>query len=453
MSVELERWLAASQLHQRLSNELVQESTPCYLVGGTVRDLLLGRASRDVDLAVAHDALAIGRRLANRLGGAFVPLDVERDVARVVLGRGEQSEHIDLTGFRGNDLVADLRARDFTVNAMAIGLSGDERGRLFDPTGGREHLQCRCLRLPDPQAMRDDPLRLLRGLRIAAMLGFRLDAQAWTASREAVSLLGQVSAERVRDEFLQMLQLDDVATLLGQAHDLGALATILPGVEWDGSYGPALETLAHFGAGEGTLWQTLLPDSEALLDDAGRPIAGDRIVWSTVMLAGLLSLCCVQAPDACARSAATRLALSRRESQLLSRALNAIRGEVLSQGGQPADDLALHRLFRAYGWAAAVAALLSGATAIPLGEVQDDWRIARSRRVLATWYRRYAQVVSPPQLVSGADLMRELGIEPGPRVGCTLRVIQEGQVLGLVNDAQQALQFARRKLCDAESAG
>ena len=146
MSVELERWLAASQLHQRLSNELVQESTPCYLVGGTVRDLLLGRASRDVDLAVTHDALAIGRRLANRLGGAFVPLDVERDVARVVLGRGEQSEHIDLTGFRGNDLVADLRARDFTVNAMAIGLSGDERGRLFDPTGGREHLQCRCLR-------------------------------------------------------------------------------------------------------------------------------------------------------------------------------------------------------------------------------------------------------------------------------------------------------------------
>jgi len=451
VSAELERWLAASHLHQRLSDELAQEALSCYLVGGTVRDLLLGRASRDVDLAVAQDALGIGRRLANRLSGAFVPLDVERDVARVVLGRGQQSEHIDLTGFRGSDLAGDLWARDFTVNAMAIGLSGEERGCLFDPTGGAADLRERRLRLPGPEAMRDDPLRLLRGLRIAAMLEFRMEAEAWSAAQAAVPLLGQVSAERVRDEFWQILLLEDVATVLEQANVLGALPEVLPCVAWDDTCGPVLETLARFGAGEGPLWHALGTDSEALLADARRPIAGDRIVWPTLMLAGLLSVCSSQAPDACARAASTRLALSRRESQFLSRALDAHRGTLLSHQDRPADDLALHRLFRGNGWAAVVAALLSGASARSANAGQSDCRIERSRQVVAAWYRRHAQVVAPAQMVSGADLMRELGIEPGPRVGWTLRAIQEAQVLGTVSDSQQALQYAREQLRGAES--
>ena len=452
MSAELERWLSASQLHQRLSDELAQEALPSYLVGGTVRDLLLGRASRDVDLAVAQDALGIGRRLANRLGGAFVPMDVERDVARVVLGRGQHSEHIDLTGFRGSDLAGDLWARDYTVNAMAIGLSGDERGCLFDPTGGADDLRERRLRLPGPEAMRDDPLRLLRGLRIAAMLEFRMDAQAWSSAQEAVPLLGQVSAERVRDEFWQILQLEDVAKVLEQAHELGAFKEVLPSVVWDNTCGPVLETLARFGAGRGPLWHALAPDSEALLADAMRPIAGDRIVWPTLMLAGLVGVCSSQAPDACARTAATRMALSRRESQLVNRALDAREGTLLSHQDRPADDLALHRLFRTNGWAAVVAALLCGASASSSNDEQSNWCMERARQVVAAWYRRHTQVVAPPQTVTGADLVRELGITPGPRVGWTLRAIQEAQVLGVVSDSPQALRYARRCLRNAESA-
>ena len=447
MSLELERWLSASYLHQRLSDELAQEPVPCYLVGGTVRDLLLGRASRDVDLAVAHDALGIGRRLANRLGGAFVTLDVDRDVARVVLGRGE---HIDLTGFRGCDLAEDLWARDFTVNAMAIGLSSNERGRLFDPTGGSEDLRERRLRMPRPEAMRDDPLRLLRGLRISAMLRYRLDAETWTAAQEAVPHLGEVSSERVRDEWLRILLLPSVATVLEQAHVLGALVTILPCVAWNDTLRPRLETLARFWERNGPLWRILEPDSQALLDDVRRPIAGDRMVWPIVMLAGLCASP-TEAPDEGAGAALARLALSRRESQLLIRALESGQGTLLSCQDRPADDLALHRLFRKNGWAAVAAALVSAATALSLCGEQSNRRLERARQVVAAWYRRYDQVVAPPQRVSGSDLMRELGIEAGPKVGRALLAIQEAQVLGLVSDSEQALQYLRQEFYDGGS--
>src|SRR5262245_4059512 len=133
--------------------------TEAYLVGGAVRDLLLGRPLVDLDLAVPRGALPLARRLADGLGAAFVTLDAERGVARVVWERDGRRLEVDVADFRAGDLEGDLRARDVTINAMALPLHGEYGQRLVDPAGGRDDLARRIVRLLAPAVLADDPLR------------------------------------------------------------------------------------------------------------------------------------------------------------------------------------------------------------------------------------------------------------------------------------------------------
>ena len=169
-----------------------------WLVGGAVRDLYLGRAVHDLDLVVPSEALALGRQLAGRIGGAFVPLDTERGCARIVLA--ERQFEIDIADFRAPDLAGDLAARDFSLNALAVDLAGD--GAIIDPTGGLDDLDGGIVRLLGREALIEDPLRGLRGVRIAAQLGFRLDDETRRQIRSLASTLIHPAAERVREELI-----------------------------------------------------------------------------------------------------------------------------------------------------------------------------------------------------------------------------------------------------------
>ncbi|NPA93792.1 MAG: CCA tRNA nucleotidyltransferase, partial [Chloroflexi bacterium] len=146
-----------------------------YLVGGTVRDLLRGHPIHDVDLVVPRDGLAFARKLANNLKAAFYPLDASRDTGRIILGEGSQRMIIDVAVFRGPTLEDDLRARDFTVNAMAMPLH--QPTQLIDPTQGLRDLKDKRLRACTSHAFADDPLRVLRGVRLAVALQFRIEPQ------------------------------------------------------------------------------------------------------------------------------------------------------------------------------------------------------------------------------------------------------------------------------------
>src|SRR5437667_32995 len=170
------------------------------LVGGAVRDAWLGRRPGrevDLDVAVPAGALDLARRVAERLRGAFVPLDPERGTGRVVL----PGVRLDVSDFRGPSLAADLAARDFTVNALAVPLRELlVRGGapIVDPTGGLADLRARRLRAPDLRVFTDDPLRALRGVRLEAALGFRLTRGTVAAIRAVAPALAAVAAERAR---------------------------------------------------------------------------------------------------------------------------------------------------------------------------------------------------------------------------------------------------------------
>ena len=128
-----------------------------YLVGGAVRDLLLEKPSHDFDFVLPSKAIATARRVANALGAAFYPLDVSRDVGRVILNEGLERATLDFIAWQGADIDSDLAARDLTINAMAIDLRHPEA--LLDPLGGVADLTARRVRACSQDAFRTDPVR------------------------------------------------------------------------------------------------------------------------------------------------------------------------------------------------------------------------------------------------------------------------------------------------------
>lgn len=244
-------------------------STHARLVGGSVRDVLLGRPLHDHDVTVPSGALALARRVADVCGGSFVPLKAERGMARVVLN----GEAVDISDAQGGSLDADLRVRDLTINAMAIDLVSmiSDSPVLIDLCGGLDDLCAGLLRCPSVDVLDDDPLRLMRVVRFACTLGFGIEAQTRAALPLRAPRLNEVAAERVRDELFQILgsarAFDGVACM--QACDM--LCVVLPelaplrGLTQGGFH--HLDVFEHTLAVLRAVDGTALPTAIAMLDD------------------------------------------------------------------------------------------------------------------------------------------------------------------------------------------
>src|SRR5512142_2550140 len=170
-----------SLVMQYLSRLASLTSRQIYLVGGSVRDLLAGgREIRDIDLLMPTGSEEAARVFADTVGGSFFFLDEERRITRVVKQEDGGVIQFDFTNYEGPDLLADLGRRDFTVNAMALDLRDFVERRtvdgLVDPFNGTADVRNRLIRVVRPRALDDDPLRLLRAVRLAATLGFEIEA-------------------------------------------------------------------------------------------------------------------------------------------------------------------------------------------------------------------------------------------------------------------------------------
>ena len=188
-----------------------------YLVGGTVRDLLLGEPGFDVDLAVEGDGQAFARALAAELGGRVQPHDAF-GTAVVEYGDGERVDVVTarreryaapaaLPTVEPSTIEDDLFRRDFTINAMAAALAGLETGSLLDPFEGRRDLEAKTIRVLHDRSFVDDPTRIFRALRYASRYGFELDEHTAALAREAIEagLVGRLSPARLRDELVLLL--------------------------------------------------------------------------------------------------------------------------------------------------------------------------------------------------------------------------------------------------------
>ena len=189
-----------------------------YLVGGTVRDVLLQEANFDIDIAVEGDAIAFARALAGALGGRATPHE-KFGTAIVSYGAGERvdvvttrTEFYDAPGalptVERAGLREDLFRRDFTINAMAASLKPADFGRLADPFGGRQDLEAGVVRVLHNLSFIEDPTRIFRAIRYEARYGFRLDEHSARLARGCVEmgLVGDLSSARLRDELVQLLE-------------------------------------------------------------------------------------------------------------------------------------------------------------------------------------------------------------------------------------------------------
>ncbi|MBT7074469.1 MAG: CCA tRNA nucleotidyltransferase, partial [Anaerolineae bacterium] len=201
---------------------------PLYLIGGAVRDLLLGRTIHDLDFGLGANSLAIARKIANHIGAAYYPLDKERGTARLILIHDDGTRDIlDLAAFRGDGLEEDLQGRDFTINAIALDV---HTHKIYDPLGGAADLRAKELRLASPTSLSDDPIRILRAIRLASNFGLKILPETRSAMKEAISGLSETSVERQRDEFFKILEGKQPYTALRALEMLGVLPEILPEV-------------------------------------------------------------------------------------------------------------------------------------------------------------------------------------------------------------------------------
>ncbi len=469
-----------------------------YLVGGAVRDALLSQPSHDLDFAVPGDALKLARRLADRLGAAYYPLDAERSTARVILTPEEGQRHnLDFAALRGPDLQADLRDRDFTVNAMAVEVRSPQA--LLDPLGGAADLHAKTLRACSASSFRDDPVRVLRAIRLAAGLDLSITTETRAQMREAVSALPKVSPERICFELVRILAGPRPAASIRAADVLGALPHVLPELE---TLKGLAQTRPHLhDAWEHTLsavrgLERLLrvltedfdPEADANLFNAlvshrlGRYRQQiDEYLRSTLVmerpLRALLFLAALyhdigkpgssQQEEETGRirflkhehggarivaERARQLHLSNKEIAWLETVVkHHMRPTWLAHEKGGVSSRSVYRFFRDTGAAGVGIGLLSLADLLgTYGQTMPQERWERQldvvRSLLDAWWQKSADCVDPPALISGHDLIRTFDLDPSPLIGELLEAVREAQVVGQVGSRQEALNFVEAYL-------
>ena len=460
-----------------LQELLLDVDQPVYIVGGAVRDALLSRPLTDLDLATPDNGIQLARRIANALDGDFFVMDAERDVGRALIDTQDGRFVIDVARFRGDDLYSDLFDRDFTVNAMAVDLKG-AIDLLIDPMNGQRDLKAKLIRRCNPHSIMDDPLRMLRAVRQSVQLDMRIEPETLADIRATATGFSDVSAERVRDEFVKLLALPKARMALRVTGILGLLEPILPEAI-------SLSELPATSAEHGTRWQETLSVVEALshLLIAISPLRSDHTAASfglgmlimqldrfrsqlqahighhwpnerphtaLLVLAALLINVLQDQPNA-VEMVGERARVLRLSNDERHRMVAIAGSHHLPFAMQDMSPLAVHRFWRQTGDAGVDVCLL--AAAVFLGRAgsdldQDEWLAFVERLVilLSAYFDQYESLVEPPLLVDGNQLMGTLGLEPGPLIGDLLDHIREAQVTGDVHSVEDAFRVGKAYL-------
>jgi hypothetical protein len=391
-------------------------------------------------VVLPRGAVVAAHRIATSTGGRSVVLDAERDVARVVWPGQDAS--LDIAAWTAASLEADLRQRDFSVNAMACPLhERPDPATVLDPVGGLDDLAARRLRMASASSFARDPLRLLRGVRLAVELDFQLEPETEEAMRRHAHLAPHSAAERVTDELFRVVAHSSAARGVSLLDDLGLSRAIgLTPTDrraWKGL--TALRAcLEDLGSATVTVvatpaWRALEAVSVPVREHLDRRIAAARTVGSLLGLAALGDD--LEPPDARIRLA-DRFKLSRAERRRLQaiEAARAVWPEVVASGG---GRLSVYRLFRAAGAAGVEAVMLELALDVE-GTGGGSTVASAAEGALQTWFLERS-LVQPRTLVDGTELLDALGIEPGPIAGAVLEAVREAQVEGRVLDRESAL--------------
>ncbi|MFN6463370.1 MAG: CCA tRNA nucleotidyltransferase [Nostoc sp. DedVER02] len=411
---------------------------PAYMVGGAVRDALLGRTREylDLDFVIPSKAVKVARAIARHYKAGFVLLDAERQIARVVFPHATA----DFAQQEGDSVEVDLHRRDFTVNAIAYNPHTQE---IIDPLQGYVDLQQGILRMISPANLEDDPLRLMRGYRQAAQLGFTIEPATRTAICSLASHLSKVAGERVRVEIGYLLANSQGTPWITSAWEDGLLAPFFKNATRE-----SLNKLAAVDNAAALLTQNWQQLGEKLQEYVRDSI---KTTWL-----GIAKLACLVNPNPeLAEIELQQLTYSRAEIRGVTTALKLLpQFQVVNMSLREQ-----YFLFRDADIVFPTAALLAVAFDNLVEAMSDDKplhiAVATSLETKARGYplwipliERYLNpddlVAHPPQLVSGKELIIALDIPASPIIGQLLTEIAVAQAEGKVSTPTEAIAYARQ---------
>lgn len=460
-----------------------------WLVGGAVRDALLGRQTADYDVVVAGDPAEAARAIA-RAGGRAACFALSEDFGswRVVARDG--SWQVDVEPLRAGSIEEDLALRDFTVNAIAQPLSG---GAPIDPLGGAEDLRAGRLRVTGPASFELDPLRVLRLVRAAVELGLAPDEQALRAAAHNAPGLAGVSGERVFIELRRIVAAPDARAGIEMIGRLGAGAVVLPelealrGVEQSAYhhtdvYGHTLEVLDRAveltgpgGPRSADAAEAIGPNLAPLSALLAEPLAdqlsrGQALRWGALLHDAAKPQTRAVRGDGrvtfmghdrrgadLAREVLARLRTSERlRSHVAALVRHHLSLGFLVHEPQPLDRRTVYAYLRGCSPVEVDVTLLSVADRLATRGARADEAIEAHLRLAGEmlgdalgW--RAAGPPAPP--VRGDVLARELGIGEGPQLGRLLERLREASYVGEVSTPEQAVALARGLLAGERAAG
>jgi tRNA nucleotidyltransferase (CCA-adding enzyme) len=396
--------------------------TPTYLVGGWVRDRLLNRQGKylDLDFVLPENALETAQEIARKYKAGFVVLDPERKIARVVFKNGTA----DFAQQMGSSLIDDLGRRDFCMNAIAMechqligdqalgvsdGLAGEE---LIDPFDGIGDLKAKRIRMVAPENLAEDPLRILRGYRQSAQLGFVIEDLTREVLIKLAPRLKSVAAERVRTELGYLLSINNGSQWMMEAISDRILEDWLPSHHL---------TLPRFAEIERVISSLLsqFPNLELFFS---KHLSGDRYAIVIVKLAALSN----------SVTALESLGLSRAEQRWLVGILRYLPQFInLLDQATPKEQYKFFQSTLEFFPAIATLAFASG------------YELEQISPWLERWLNPNDAIAYPITLITGDDLRKDLGIPPSPQIGEFLESVKIAQVEGKISSRSEAIAFVQ----------
>ena len=486
---------SVSSLLTRISNFLTEQDIPSYVVGGFVRDVLLGRETADIDIAIMADALQVTPRLANAFCGRYIPLDLTNGVGRVVLSNSEELStqnqwNLDFSTIKGT-IEQDLARRDFTINAMAVDLKQLEKNptdvSLIDPFNGWDDLNQKTLRAVSNIIFTTDAARLLRAVRLAAELGFNINKETEILIQSQSHLMSKVTGERIREELLRLLVISPSELLLPYLDQLGLITAIIPemtqtkGIQQPGEhfwnvFDHSLKAVVtvDFLLRHGT-WEygdeeilAAVPWSEELARYFNLSVSSGSTRRSLIKLAALIHDVAKPQTKAIdnlgrmrflghategamiATTVLEKLRFSVKEIRLVEALVkHHLRPSQITHDKLPSHR-AIYRYFRDTGDAGVDILFLSLAdhlaTRGPNLIKTHWWRHTKIVDYVLTQRFEQEALIVPPRLINGHDLINILGMRPGPRIGEFLEQVREAQVSEELATREEALSYIREHL-------
>lgn len=398
-----------------------------YLVGGAIRDALIGRPLTDLDLIFPEDPTALAHEFARHIGGHWFWLDKQRRQSRVVVNRDIECPNYDFALFRAPDLKHDLLDRDFTINALALPLTGNLSGSaLVDPCRGVKDLQQDYLRMVSDFCLRNDPLRIIKGIRHATTLGLEIESGTLSAMQVEIAGLGRIAPERVRQEVWKIFADVHAARGLQLLHESGAGQQLF-GKGFDRSLPELIVSLESCR----NKWQSLVDSSPLVSDwlasEIEQGLSNETLLLYTILLASI----------------EPGLPESLAEKWLLSRKARAMIAAIAALDIDAQDDFAaIARKERAYAWWAARHRIEPKLLLLALA-VAGPQKKGPALAELQAWVPLVANLADqrPADLVDGNWMRNVLLLKDGPKMTKALQQLRNAEISGQVSSEEEARQF------------